>query len=548
MKSVFSCSFDITLQKHSAQAAFQRASELTRDWISGKYQRPAGPPSFGFGNPIVLPDEPGELKPLEGHQIRRDDQNCTIGELRTYLWEHDGDEPDEFWSTQVVLAHDGNHASVTIHTRVGSLRYSLRPLSFQPGIPGLVRTLLTNFTCSLNGWPMPASHYPIPHGQVDQFVERFLFSSERTLPIVVISKDVWSEQPLVDPVRWAHSLAGLAEVAVLENKWTGFQLTEQVGRTLSCFGGAVRIYWPGVSLQANPDQHRLWLPADIEAAKLTPAPVEKRLLGFLCAISATNHVDSGLIARLRRAIDEQRSAERAAAIAAARENAKAPEDFNELLSLYSKENKELLAEKEALAYELDAARVACEEARREIENHRENYLALSVAPKPAGTASRLSAPAIVQFRREFTSVEEAYESAVADFGQNDGPLLFLESARKSAAESPYKAPEEVYFLIKALHDTAKRWRDGKGKLGTSWEAALQPTGFAYANNISQTAEGKYGDDYRFLYDGQPRLFEQHVTKGAKTKNACFSIHMYRDEKKLLLVIGHCGNHLTNTSS
>ncbi len=193
-------------------------------------------------------------------------------------------------------------------------------------------------------------------------------------------------------------------------------------------------------------------------------------------------------------------------------------------------------------------RLAVEEAQREIANHRDNYMVLTSEQSAHTTPITTPAPPPTGQIPTFNSVLEAYELAAREFGGTDSPLVFLESARESAAASPYLSPEQVYFLIKELHLIAKKWREGKGKLGTDWRTALLPTGFEFKPHISATTKGKFGDDYQFMYDGKKRLFEEHVTKGAKDKNACFSLHLYRDETRLRVVIGHCGNHLTNTST
>lgn len=84
-------------------------------------------------------------------------------------------------------------------------------------------------------------------------------------------------------------------------------------------------------------------------------------------------------------------------------------------------------------------------------------------------------------------------------------------------------------------------------MGT-WKLAFQRRGFDYKDDISQTTRTKFGTEYTFVYEGKKLLFEKHITEGAKQANKCFSIHMYRDEARRKIVIGHVGRHLTNTSA
>jgi len=116
-------------------------------------------------------------------------------------------------------------------------------------------------------------------------------------------------------------------------------------------------------------------------------------------------------------------------------------------------------------------------------------------------------------------------------------------------DSPFKDAPKVYRFFEALWLVASEWRDNGGRLGTTWAKAMERHRFPdVREHISQTAEGKWGEEYRFLYKGTKRLFEKHVTFGAKQADKCLSIHWYCDEVDLVLVIGHCGRHLTNTST
>lgn len=69
-----------------------------------------------------------------------------------------------------------------------------------------------------------------------------------------------------------------------------------------------------------------------------------------------------------------------------------------------------------------------------------------------------------------------------------------------------------------------------------------------SNFVSQTAKGKWSNEYTFTYDGQPQLFEWHVTLGAGAADTCASIHFLPAPQTGKLIIGHVGRHLTNTRS
>jgi hypothetical protein len=276
-----------------------------------------------------------------------------------------------------------------------------------------------------------------------------------------------------------------------------------------------------------------------------PCPLHRRLVAFLSAISTSNHVESALVATVREAISRNKLDEFAATIARLKTAGISPET-QEIVDAYSSENQELKAQLAKARTELAEERQVSANLRAEITNHRENYLALQQAPPTsaafAPVVNAATPPA------NFESVLTVYDQAVKDFGGANSPLVFLDSARESAKLSPYQSPEQVYFLVKELHGIATRWRANKGKLGQNWHTALRETGFEFKPHISATTKGQFGKEYLFRYNNRMVLFEEHVTKGAKDKNACFSLHMFRDAEQLVVAIGHCGNHLSNTKS
>jgi hypothetical protein len=192
-----------------------------------------------------------------------------------------------------------------------------------------------------------------------------------------------------------------------------------------------------------------------------------------------------------------------------------------------------------LQLERDEARNQVSELTRELEAQKQAFMTTYRGPRQAAPPAEPSAP-----RAPVRTVAEAVERARCDFPQT---LVFLPGAIESARQSPYRAADRVYALFQALDELTHTWQS-KGSIGTGWHDALKPRGFDYAEFISPTAKGKYGDEYTFQFEGRPTLFEHHVTLGARSADTCISIHWHRDETHKRLVIGWCGKHLSNTQS
>ncbi|MFM7468960.1 MAG: hypothetical protein ACKO37_05625, partial [Vampirovibrionales bacterium] len=91
----------------------------------------------------------------------------------------------------------------------------------------------------------------------DQF-QRFLLSSERTLPVLVMTYDRDARTPLLDPEFLHHYLLGIAHVVVLQPQVT-YLLSNLLGKELSVFHGALRWYNPQLKLSDDPLRHKLLL-------------------------------------------------------------------------------------------------------------------------------------------------------------------------------------------------------------------------------------------------------------------------------------------------
>ena len=121
----------------------------------------------------------------------------------------------------------------------------------------------------------------------------------REAPIVLISVDNTTREPLVDPPELARRLAGMARVVSLSTVIASRRLKDElVGRGFSekfgCFHGGVRILWPGIHKGDDPYDHLLLLPV-----RLYPIPEgmrAERIAGLFCEMIAE---DEDLRARLR---------------------------------------------------------------------------------------------------------------------------------------------------------------------------------------------------------------------------------------------------------
>jgi predicted RNA-binding protein with RPS1 domain len=100
---------------------------------------------------------------------------------------------------------------------------------------------------------------------IPAWVRDVLLSPHRKQPIVAATSHPRSSRAWKDPAELEQALAGEAEVVLLETGDATWALSEALPERLDVYGGALRIWWPGLTRESDPYDHRLYCvfsPAD----------------------------------------------------------------------------------------------------------------------------------------------------------------------------------------------------------------------------------------------------------------------------------------------
>ncbi|MFP4107230.1 MAG: hypothetical protein ACLFVU_14250 [Phycisphaerae bacterium] len=531
MRTVYGIQFQVQPREgQSPSDCIVQLRDLAAQWVSTKYRQ-------AWKTEAVPQFDGVALEPLPGHWVRTSHQCQDECELVSMEWDHPHDRDDSVvWVTGCTFARQARDVYAAVTIRISSTRFTIRPTRFDLGRPRLVWDALTSFDCTIGGQPVPVGHRELRAAEVSGFADDVVLSGRRALPIIMVSPDSWTEHPIVNAAALQNAVAGFAEVVKLADKWAAFKLTDKIGKELSCFNGAVRVYWPGLTLSDRPYQHPLYLANSIKYHRNHGRELKSHLFRVFAGMSAFRAGELGPIRAVRRTIEAQRDGQ----LTRLREQVASGEVENsELLASLEdawNENEQLKAERDRLAEQVETLGTELEAQKANWATY-EEYMERQEGKEEITPDSEAET-------EEFANVLEAYERAKQDFGDN---LVFLESADRSAADTPFKSPRRVYEALEALSQVAMEWKENDGRLGRSFKDAMAQLGFD-VHGVSDTSKGKWGDDYKFIYEGERRLFEDHVTLGAGQPDTCLSIHWYRDDENLAVVIGHCGIHGTNTSS
>ena len=270
---------------------------LTASWVAQKYRR-----AWAISGVIPAFDG-GRIEPKEGHWIVSSHECYKDCELVSLEWGHPAENDDSVvWITTCAFARNGEaiHAAVTV--RLSSVKFIVRPMRFILGRPGIVWETLTRYDCSVGGQRIPVNHQVLRPVEVGDFVEHDLFAEERALPVIVVSPVIWTGAPAVQPDVLQKALAGFARVMLLADRWAAFKLTDKVGKELTCFDGAVRVYWPGFRPTDPPFRHPLYLGDSIKYHRDEGRELKTHLFRVFAGMSAFRAGELGPIWTVRRNI------------------------------------------------------------------------------------------------------------------------------------------------------------------------------------------------------------------------------------------------------
>lgn len=95
--------------------------------------------------------------------------------------------------------------------------------------------------------------------EVEAWVRDVLLSPNREKPIVAVTTRPRTGNPWIEPTELSKALDGLADVVCLETGDPTWELAEALPPRLDAYGGAVRVWWPGLRADSNPYDHRLYI-------------------------------------------------------------------------------------------------------------------------------------------------------------------------------------------------------------------------------------------------------------------------------------------------
>jgi hypothetical protein len=525
MQPTYFASFLLGNQEGEARPDLAQVSGAIESWIFDNPHRSlVRPADFSMREDKLHELSGGET--VQTRCIETDESNKSSGLFAVRFGHQDREQ--RLWRTDIVIdgskdATDGVRCSVGV--AVGHTQQLLAPVGSIISRPRLVPELITRFG-AFEVFPLRAQHLTVGPGEVGLFVQ-LLKSTERRLPVVMVTCRTADNCPIADPGGIADQLAGIAYVCFAKNEDVTSELGNLIGPDLNVYDGSVRVYWPAFSASDSLFKHRLWKRSKVEALEEIKGGMAGKLLGFLAKLSAMRAVPG-----VTRWEDIQRRI-----LLNAAGQAKSETEVRDLLDYALAENDHYSSQIDILRTELETAQRNLEAEKLASEQWRQSYVDarknIPAEPDQAVEALLLK------------SVSEAVELAISEFSSEiEIPRGAL---RKEAGY--YQNPELIFAAFRWLATTYRDARLGVRQVQDLDHSCREEVGLWYKPSQSDLTMKRFADDYKLVRAGQTRWLKEHIGKGSGTDpRRSIRVAFYFDEVENKVVIGFIGQHQQTAAS
>ncbi|HEX3610592.1 MAG TPA: hypothetical protein VHU88_02800 [Sporichthyaceae bacterium] len=482
--------------------------------------------------------------PLSGGSHRSDEVTIEweslFGEAGGLVWfEVDQADPvDATWRWRSHLDIGVEKGQAWIRVRVG-LFSPREGLVTRPKVaahrPPVVRRIADRIDVRIDGRRV-GEPWVLTVPEVPSYV-KFLTSRERRLPVLAISHDPDGE-PFLDRARAADRLLGLAHVVEVDLH-SGYAVTDAIGKTLSCYSGAVRMYWPGFAVGDDPYFHRAYVGGSL--AYLGREGMGTELFDTLGRLSALSISEPTLRARLRREQHAHETAARAAQAAVTRATLARPDgspdgvvDRAAWLALCA--DHDLQQQRLAvLDGELFEARLEIDVLRGERDSAQAHAASLDRALTVASARTPPRRPELESATDEPTP--ESVLEAVRIAQERCTHLVFLDEAFTAAAVSEYHDPERVLANLLLMEQIGAEW--ASGELPGGPDDAFKQRCSGYHAGLHE-AQVPMADLFRRTFQDREVTLGPHIARGHGSPASVLRIYWYVDVTRKQILIGHVG--------
>lgn len=403
--------------------------------------------------------------------------------------------------------------------------------------PNVIRTVLKTLSAEADGRSLSDRIEVTQRGDISDLVD-LLYNETRRLPVVVISE---SDNGSIEirPDILARRVGGAAHIVCLTSEATR-ELYRKIGKRMSAFNGAVRLYQPGLTEEnEDPFSHPLWLQGALGESILVRQIAGRVLPAAFLQDGADDTFPRYAFVRdiaARRAV-----AERSTRTVEDRALAEI-----ELLKVITDERTEERDTWQSLAQEEEAKRIAAEadieRLKSELARLESKAKTLEYRIQQQQSDIQGQNPAPDRGLESYNDLEDWADDVLGD------AVIIHEAALKDCRKNGHEntlGRVEAALLIMRDHMTPWR-RTNDSQHRDAAKQKLIELGFEDSFCFVDRDEAKRWPEYSVKYNGESRILYDHLKYGNGYDNANqIRIYYFWDKDKQCHVVGKMPSHLSN---
>lgn len=522
----------VRVRIRDADADFRSVRGLLLDWLREKAGRKLPD--------VMLRGETDSLDLLGAQRV----ETVALEDARIWAARQDFQDetvPRRSWVTEAMLASAAANVLV-LGFRLHCVTLS-NPAPFSRSVPRFMREVARNYPIFLDDTEVDLDATFVETEEDTDPLVSLLTNPQRRVPVVGVSMAdvlIGGCGSLVDANKLANAVFGTAHIRLLSRP-ASFALTNRIGKRLSVFNGAVRIWWPGLQPDRDdPYDHPLWLADRIrdDGALIAQREIVDRLLR---ASAGRRDADE--------AIPSFAEARRIASTLAREKATESGRSTDELLTLYEAENVRLLQElNDAKAEHVELLSLADGESTAvtaERDEARAEIHALRARLNEMMNALQ------IREQQPAVPIPDSFDD-LSDWAERylGNGVELLQRAVNAAKKSVFDDPPLAYRALLLMRNTyVPMRRDGSAVRKASWEDGLRQLGLECTPTHSGPRAGEFPNEYFVTYGGRRMEIDMHL-KGSNSRDPRYGFRLYFfwcNEKKRAVVASlptHLDSRLT----
>lgn len=452
--------------------------------------------------------------------------------------------PGRTWRTEVVIGTTPERAFASMRL----VRVSPSPedtSSTSASIPRLVSRVAARIGLSDAGVPLRADPWVIASEDGIEALMRLLLDPARLQPVLVVtSRDPSWIGVAAESGALAAKLHGFAHLVVVHPSMT-FTLSRELGRPLSVFGDACRLYRPGFT--ADDDAHSN--PLFLRRGDTPPRPLVSRIVQTAATLAPSRVTEEevptfafarALMARSRQAPPSPAqsfpSVERVqvleqSILALTAERDTWQQSYGELDAMARSREDELLLDRESLREEI--ARLRSQNFHLRAQN---DQLRVTIARKAGAEPTPVTYP----------DTWDVLETWAADVLGDD--VVLSNKAVRAARKSPFQNIPLAYQALHLLKDWYLPMRlDRTPETVEAFAARCRELALEISDTGQAVDDRRFKESYRVTWMGRTYKLDQHVSgSSSRDRSLQFRLYFAFDQEQGTIIVGAFPEHMENS--